>query len=400
MTDYNHHKVISFFALFVFIVFVVFAGISPLLGFYIPLIFLAVNFGKNRLFRVSIASIAIFSCIFMVSSRNYMSGSIKDDFQNIYFPVYQRMAAGQSIFYDQFSNGLEFLLPLYFKITHYLFNLTHPQDVMASVTALCLIPFYIWLEKYGMENVSDSKKSLCVASSLGLMVYAVTTQNMRQAISCVFLLFAITYFRDKRWFLFLIYFMLAFVAHTTAIVVLAIFIILMSDNSYRKKTLALTALFASLFFNIIIGIIISHNLLGAATYKLMFYTKLSGGASLDIGYLKFFFIMIFTAPLFFNTEENKYKSLIFYGTFIYFVLIPIPVISHRLLLLMVAFMNGYLMFLSFYRIANVYRVIFIGYCIYRLLKQGPYFTLGDEEQFMDLWFSYPWIGSSLFYYLT
>jgi hypothetical protein len=46
MTDYNHHKVISFFALFVFIVFVVFAGISPLLGFYIPLIFLAVNFGK------------------------------------------------------------------------------------------------------------------------------------------------------------------------------------------------------------------------------------------------------------------------------------------------------------------------------------------------------------------
>jgi hypothetical protein len=141
-------------------------------------------------------------------------------------------------------------------------------------------------------------------------------------------------------------------------------------------------------------------LLGAATYKLMFYTKLSGGASLDIGYLKFFFIMIFTAPIFFNTEENKYKSLIFYGTFIYFVLIPIPVISHRLLLLMVAFMNGYLMFLSFYRIANVYRVIFIGYCIYRLLKQGPYFTLGDEEQFMDLWFSYPWIGSSLFYYLT
>ncbi|WP_138100087.1 hypothetical protein [Klebsiella quasipneumoniae] len=48
---------IIFFSIF-FIIFIMLAGISPLLGFYVPIIFLSVNIFQGRMFRVPLALIA------------------------------------------------------------------------------------------------------------------------------------------------------------------------------------------------------------------------------------------------------------------------------------------------------------------------------------------------------
>lgn len=339
MMNENHIKRSEFlFYSFFLVSFSLLAAISPVLGFYVPIIFLALNFGSNRTYRVLISIIILYSSMFVFASRNIASGSIKDDFANIYFPVFNMLTHGSTIFYYQFTNGIEFLLPLYFKVIYNVFGISQPVPIMAAVTALCLGVFYIWLEKYGLRNISEDKRSLCVASSLALLVFAVTTQNMRQAISCVFLLYVITYFFERKWLLFFIFLFLSTIAHITALFIFPLFVILMGENEKRKKVIAVAALFISLSFSVVIGIIISKGLLGTATYKVLFYSDVDAG-DLEIGYLKYLFITCFFGFFYFSPNHKNYKSLLFYGTFIYFVLAPIPVISHRLLLLMVSFMN-------------------------------------------------------------
>ncbi|MBP1128771.1 hypothetical protein JOE25_000314 [Serratia sp. PL17] len=400
MMNENHIKRSEFlFYSFFLVSFSLLAAISPVLGFYVPIIFLALNFGSNRTYRVLISIIILYSSMFVFASRNIASGSIKDDFANIYFPVFNMLTHGSTIFYYQFTNGIEFLLPLYFKVIYNVFGISQPVPIMAAVTALCLGVFYIWLEKYGLRNISEDKRSLCVASSLALLVFAVTTQNMRQAISCVFLLYVITYFFERKWLLFFIFLFLSTIAHITALFIFPLFVILMGENEKRKKVIAVAALFISLSFSVVIGIIISKGLLGTATYKVLFYSDVDAG-DLEIGYLKYLFITCFFGFFYFSPNHKNYKSLLFYGTFIYFVLAPIPVISHRLLLLMVSFMNGFLMYLAFYRALGIYRVILIGYCVYRIFKIGPYFSpVTGDDSFMNLWFSYPWVGDTFLYYL-
>ncbi|QHU66186.1 hypothetical protein FBF54_09090 [Klebsiella pneumoniae] len=380
-------------------VFIIFSGISPVLGFYVVLFCLALNFGTVAQYRYVASLIAIFCCTFIISSRNFESGLQQDDFANIYYLVYNRMQNGDSIFYDQFSGGVEFFLPLYFKIIGYIFDIQNPVYIMASVSGLCLLLFYVWLERYGLEGIERSKKSLCVASSLGLLVFLVTTQNMRQAISCVFLLYAITFFVRKQKILFSIFFILAIVSHTTSVLVFALFIIFLQGSNFQKKLILFIGFIALLIFNALISFIIAHGLLGAATYKLMFYTTIASDGY-NLGYLKFFIIMCMASYFFFSDKFKNYKSLIWYGSLLYAILIPIPILSQRLLLLLVAFLNGYLMFFSFYKILNVYRFILIIYFIYRMITIGPLFSsYGEEGAFMDLWYSYPWIGNSLFYYV-
>ncbi len=113
-----------------------------------------------------------------------------------------------------------------------------------------------------------------------------------------------------------------------------------------EKLILFIGFIALLIFNALISFIIAHGLLGAATYKLMFYTTIASDGY-NLGYLKFFIIMCMASYFFFSDKFKNYKSLIWYGSLLYAILIPIPILSQRLLLLLVAFLNGYLMFFRF-----------------------------------------------------
>ncbi|BFF43451.1 hypothetical protein KP190050_15970 [Klebsiella pneumoniae subsp. pneumoniae] len=58
------------------------------------------------------------------------------------------------------------------------------------------------------------------------------------------------------------------------------------------------------------------------------------------------------------------------------------------------------MFLSAYKISNVYRIVLIIFLIYKTVKliMGDGSFTGDHV-FWNLWYSYPSTGDELFYYI-
>jgi len=392
------------FSIYVFLIVlsVVILGYSPLLGFYIPISLLLIGFGYERSMRCILSSIAIVGAGFTFASRNFVSGTIKDDFANVYLPAFNDVTNGGSIYYEQYSGGIEFFITLYFKILNYLFGLSQPYMIIFSVVAFTLLLYYLWLERFIIQLVSPKYRSIFIASCLSLVTIIVFTQNMRQAISCVFVLFAINYFFEKKKALYLLFLFLSVIAHTSAIIVFPLFIILLNGSNKTKWIIICACLAFLILFNVAIAFIISNNLLGASTYKLLYYSDVSG-RTVDIGYLKFLIISVIASFFLFdknNLELGKYKSLLYFGTAIYLILMPIPTLSFRFLMLLVVFYNGVLMFFSFGRSIKLFAIIVSVYTIYRFLTLGPYQTIIDgPESYMNLWYSYEWYGDTFLYFI-
>jgi hypothetical protein len=373
------------------------AAFSPLLGFYCSLMYLAIQGYSLRILRINVAIIAIVSGAFIASSRNALV-VLGDDF-NINYSVYQLMQDGGSIFYHEFSGGIEFILPLYFKIIGFLFDIENPVYVFFSVTVLCLTLFYIWLEMYGLKGIDSDKKALCVAASLGLFVLFSSTQLMRQMISTAFVLYAVSFWFEKKKVSFVIFFALAIFSHLSAALLFFVITILMGDNKPRKyMVLLVSAAFVSLF-TVFLSFITGSNLLGAATYKFNYYasTDLSG-FNLD-SFFKFLVIMWGAALIFRSKNNEKWNSLLFFGGALYVIFLPLPLASDRMLMLMVSFLPGFLMFISFYRATLLFKVILIAFFALKILLLGPLYNGGALEG-MELWKSYPWFNKDLFYYLV
>ncbi|HHP5601965.1 TPA: EpsG family protein [Klebsiella pneumoniae] len=392
--------VLSFYFLFFF--FIIIGAYSPVTGFYIPLIFLALTAVTARKFRSIIVFIAIFNGAFIVASRNYIYGSPIDDFYNIYYPVYEYVRSGGTIFYTDFSGGIEFILPLYFKVLSLIYSSSAQVYVLASVSFLCYFLFYLWLEFYGMEKIDSTKQSLCIASALGLMNILVTTQSMRQALSSCFVLFAISMYRHSQRKRSLVFFILSVCAHTTGLIFAPLFSILLYGNKRIKLILLSIILLISVFFGAFISVALSLNIFGAATYKLLYYTstEITQVSELGIDNLKFLFICVILSFFFFARDKIEYKSLLLYGIIIFIALLPIPVLPARFMFLVYYYLIGYILFLSAYKISNVYRIVLIIFLIYKTVKliMGDGSFTGDHV-FWNLWYSYPSTGDELFYYI-
>lgn len=375
---------------------------SPLLGFYVPLVYLIFNFGKDFLMRFLLAAISILGACFTFSSRNYVSGTINDDFANVYLPAFYDVSKGGSIFYEQFSGGVEFFITAYFKLISFFFEVSRPNVIMFFTLFLVLVLFYIWIECFVLKNLDSNKRSLCLATCFSLMAVIVITQNMRQAISCVFLLYAVSFFLNKKITLFIIFWLMAIVSHTTAILVLPLSLTIMKGSKRLRLVLIFTCVGISVLFNVVIAFLISHNLLGSSTYKLLYYSDTSG-VSVDIGYMKFLLISIVASYLFFDKNDinkKEYKNLLYYGSLIYLILIPIPTLPFRIMMLLVVFYNGLLMFYSFYKKNYFFVLILLCYNTYKFVTLGPYQNLIEGGgAYMNLWWSYPWAGTSFFYYV-
>ncbi|MEH0869087.1 EpsG family protein [Serratia liquefaciens] len=373
------------------------AAFSPLLGFYCSLIYLAIQGFSLRILRVNIAIIAIISGAFIVSSRNTLM-VIGDDF-NINYAVYQLMQNGGSIFYHEFSGGIEFILPLFFKLIGYFFNIENPVYVFFSVTVLCLTLFYIWLEKYGLKYIDLDKKALCVAASLGLFVLFSSTQLMRQMISTAFVLYAVSFWFEKKKILFSIFILLAIFSHLSAVLLFFVITILIDENKFRKYVMLIVCVFFVSLFTIFLSYITGSNLLGAATYKFNYYASTElAGFNLD-SFFKFLVIMWAGAILFRDKINEKWNNLLFFGGALYIIFLPLPLASDRILMVMVSYLPGFLMFISFYRATLLFKIMLIAFFILKILLLGPLYNGGALEG-MELWKSYPWFNKDLFYYLV
>lgn len=123
---------------------------SPVLAFYLSLSLLVVfpTFFSNRYLRVYLSVFAIVCGCLIFASRSYFQ-SMSDDFAH-YYSAYQELLKGGSI--AQYSQGIEFLISLYFKITIILFGELKPAALFFLVSFLAVLHFMYGLKNSDLSN--------------------------------------------------------------------------------------------------------------------------------------------------------------------------------------------------------------------------------------------------------
>lgn len=402
---YDIRNIGFYFVSIIFIVVAFFAiGFSPVFGFIYCLIALSLGIGKTLIVRSFYSLGAVFSCAVVAASKNYATYNPSDDFSNNYWPVYQDLVNSKSFFDNVFADNYEYFLGFYLKILTYINGTPFNQaQLMFVICFSVLVLFYIWLEALGLKRVASDKKSLCVAMSIGLFQFLITLQYVRQIFALVFILYAVTFLLEKNKRKALIFFFLACISHTTSIILFPLYILIMKKGKRVTINIAiLGGVIAVLFFGIV-------NFLSALSFGAQFFYKLSyylqvGDRSNSLAGFKFLIPSLILSKFFFSKNEylESWKAFQINGAILFSALFFLPELPLRLFGLLIMILPGYLFFLSSYRIGNFFRVIIILYFIfygYRLIIRDYISLSGTEGDFMGLWYSYPWMGDHLFYYM-
>ncbi|HAT2867928.1 TPA: hypothetical protein I8374_002379 [Serratia marcescens] len=392
-SGYRYNNFILITAIFLWLVFT----ISPFISYYLSLIVLAMSPEVKNLTRRLLGVLIVLSGTVYIGSRNF-NGALGDDITFVYYPVYRRIFYGADYF-SSYSGGWEFVLGGLFKLLALFTEKPVEKDIFTSVFVfLPYIIYYIWLEKFGLEHISKNKKNLCAASALGIMGLLALSVQIRQGLATSILLLAIGYLsRSKIKSTF--FTALAIFTHLTSIPIYFI-IRIFSGSKTGPKVIGLGFIVLLVIsFQFLVGAIVAQNLLGVASFKFQYYLD----KDTTINLLAFFFslmIMIAAGSFYFDKNENlkKWRSFILWGGAAYILLLPIPMASDRLFMVMSVFLMGYLLFLSFSQISTIYRMLLILYFIYKFMSVGPLSGgLGGATGY-EFWTNYDWIGDYPFYF--
>ena len=403
----NESSILNFFLILMMILVILTIGYMPLIGYGLCLILLSLGVGSNNFFsRIFLTIGVIFSSSVIVGSRTFNIGASNDDFSNYYFPRYIDISYGSTIFDPAFAGGLEFLLPLLFKMISSLSGGSQSAPLLLFLNVfISQTILYCWLEKFGLKNISQDKKSLCIAFTFIFFSILMPVQFFRQVYSSLFVLFSLSYFFDKKIIKTILYLVLAALFHTSALFIFFIFYLMMSESKRNHIIIISLSIVISIFLIPVMYFISKYNLLGAATYKINFYL-LGGTENLfgNFGKLKFVILMLVLKYFYFIKDEgfSKYNNLINIAGISYCFLVFIPVLPERIFNIYIAIIFGYLLFLSTYRVEYLIRIIlcfFIIYKIYNYCFDYHYLNMLNFS-YSGLWYSYTWFGDTMFYYFN
>ena len=375
-------------------------GYSPLLATTVIILVMAIFPLKSFPVRVGLVLILLFSLALQISSRQIFSNTA-DDFSNVYTVVYDNIVnKNRSPFSDFFTGGIEFGVPVLFKLLSMLFGRQNFQELMFFIVFINCFVFYLWLEYFAKKNVQSFDISFFIAVSIFVFSVAVTSQLIRQSFSTCFLLFAITFYREgkKSYILFLF---VAFIFHVTALPFFFLYNVISGDNEKKKKVIAILLFLFSASFLSIATFLYGSGALGSATYKLEYY--LTGGGvdqKLTIDGLKFVAGNFFFA--YFLMNKDKYSvawNFIKYGFIYYVLLIPIPLASERGLLLIVTFLPGVLLYFAFTSHRWMLKCLFVLFVFAKFIKTGFLYSASSSNVF-NLWYYYPWASDDFYYFLN
>lgn len=383
---------VNIFAACIFLFFIFCSISSPLLGFYISLSFLALV-GFSFPYRLPICIIAIITGSLIYSSRilGFVSG---DDFFNQYYPLYQSIGNPQMADTQTFGGGLEIGLYVFFYIIKNIYS-GGQEYVLFCITFFCLALFYIWIEKFFVKTIEPSKRSLCIASAIAFFGLFVTTQLTRQAISTVFILYTISFFTqgDKKKSLAAL--IIAGTFHLTALPITAVIYIYMYGNSKWKKITLFSIMFFSLFFYALVKIIAHANIFMGIASKFLYYVDHNSASLSNAYYWRHLIVCSLLSLYLFSKNHKEYKNLIIYGTISYLSLVTIPFASDRTMMPLTIYLLGIIVFLSFYKISNIYRYLLVIYCFFRFFQLGPFYDYKCTGAIYCLWGGYNWYTSFL-----
>lgn len=117
-------------------------------------------------------AIAILSGSMIYASR--VVGNIYgDDFFTTYYPLYQAISLGEESFFSSgFGGGVEFGLPLVFKIISLILPDESQAAIMVFISFFCLFLFYVWIEKFFVKEINSKYISLSIASAFLFLVFS------------------------------------------------------------------------------------------------------------------------------------------------------------------------------------------------------------------------------------
>ncbi|MBS0876913.1 MULTISPECIES: EpsG family protein [unclassified Tatumella] len=368
--------------------------VSPLLSFFGIIILFAIVEVRNKSFRYPLTVLAFFSGAVIYSSR--VVGNIYgDDFANEYYPLYNGIYKGEGILDGDFGGGVEIGLSSYFKLLSIILPHLSESGVMLSVSLLCTMLFYFWIEFFLFKDYKLKNETLFLASVLLFFGYFVTTQLMRQAISTVFILYSLSYWDRGCKFKSVISICIGGIFHLTAIPLVFIFHILMGEN--RKLKIWLVGIFFAFgfLFTTVLKIISGSGIFFGVVSKFLYYLTNTESGFATAYYWKLLLPVIIISFFISKDESPKLKSLLFYGVMSYLCLIEIPFASDRVFMLMNIYLLGGIVFVAFSKFLNGFRLVVISLCIMRFILLGPYYNFECGNTVLCLWGAYPWLGSFL-----
>lgn len=369
--------------------------ISPVVSFFSMIAFLSLVNIDDKGTRILFTIFAIVAGVTIYSSRFVHPVELGgDDFSNQYQPLFEYLANGGSIWDSKFGGGVEFGLPLIYKLISYINPKATPYELFFTVSFICCVSFYFWIELFFIKDVPTKYKSLCIASFLLFFGFFITTQLIRQALSSVFIVYAISYLHSGKKNKGIIFSILAITFHLTAVAIIPIIYLLMYGKNRAKFLVFISFLFFGLLFSVFLGFISSGEVFSVIASKFLYYNQNTDSSGTSAYYWKILLIFTFGLLVFKkNSSYKEYKSLLIYGTLCYLSLIKIPFASDRTFMVLVIYLLGLIAFIVFNPVLKFYRVIILFLCLYRALTLGPFYDLNCYDNALCLWTNIHWYGN-------
>lgn len=263
-------------------------------------------------------------------------------------------------------------------------------NVSLGNTIISLLIFFIWFECHGIKLVKYEFRGIVTATTLLFMSFVTLGFLQRQAISIAILLFAISNYNNKKFY---IYWLFSAIFHNTSLFIGLLYKFII-DLKFSVKLVLLTALFflfARLFF---LDIMLFLNKFDFFAYKSNFYLRISGFQIASYR-LALYGVFLSVLAFFYVKSVNNYMRNIIIFTSICFVgLLGINLASERVNFIII-YCLGY--FVSLLLVEKNIRALLIlnlfMTVLFMLEKTG--FINSD----FTLWEKYDWIGTTPFYYL-
>lgn len=369
------------------------AAFSPLGGFVFSLILLV--FFHETLEVRQRRSLGISAVLFgalCIASRATLR--LPEDDMNSYYSNIYLLSENRSFF--TFLHG-EFLFYTFIKLLFTIYPNFTPNGFIFVISATIGILFWLWLEFYAAKNFPTINHGLLVASGIFFFNFFLTTQLSRQMFASTLLLIAMIPTNK------LLQVILFLAAATTHLAIIPTALVWLACRRFPKGTFVTILFFGPIFFfagrmiiNTMITLFQSSPILA---YKMGFYAgNIAGFSTADLYYFNHILVICLGVLVAKSAQLALHiRSFILTFSVIYFSLLPYPLMSLRIPLILTAIISGGIFFYLFRAWKTLYATIFTVLVLYQGFQE---LTVSRKDLGgMDTWFLYSPLESKPFYYL-
>jgi len=368
---------------------IILAQCSPLISFYLGILFLLVcsQYLDRRTVKWT-GYICAYSGSVMAASRKTFEAS--DDFSHYYAAYLELVNTGWGP--SSSTYGSEIGLPVFYYLISGL-GITNQVFPLFAVAMLSSALFVFWLDKYGSLCFPSVRFGTVMAVSLLFYSFFLTTTLTRQMMSLSIVLIAISTVGWRS----LASLLVAILFHQSALIPFLLFKYA-HGLKWRSVIMVLGAgATFMLLFNQLVQIAVTSDidflLIGS---KFAYYTfSEESYTSADLSGLKFIGIACIAAFLSARFMPQGWGTLILLVAVLYILFLPYPLVSLRTFLIFVVVLTGYIASFMGFRVGwlatSWFAVVYAGYS---LVKQ---FNFAADNPFA-LWDKFDWVGFYPFYY--